>query len=155
MKMAKPEYRAGDIVVRQPWTRATPKGAPVGGGYLSITNTGKAPDRLTGGSFDLAGRFEIHEMAVTGGIMKMRHLPNGLEIKPGQTVELKPSGYHLMFMKLKAPIVTGKPVKGSLVFEKAGRMDLEFAVAPIGSTKAPGAASGAMGGHGGHMHGHK
>ena len=137
-EMAKKEYKLGDLVIRQPWVRATPKGAPVAGGYVTITNTGKSADRLTGGTFTGAGEVQVHEMAVTGGIMKMRHLDNGLEIKPGTTVTLKPGSYHLMFMKLKGGVAPGKPVKGSLTFEKAGKIDVEFAVGAIGSKMAPG-----------------
>ncbi len=134
---AEKEWRAGPMKITGAWTRATPKGAKVGGGYLKITNTGAQADRLIGGEFPLAGKFEVHEMSMQGGMMKMRHLADGLEIKPGQTVELKPGGYHLMFMQLKDPIATGKPVKGTLVFQKAGSVEIEYVVAPIGSKEMP------------------
>src|SRR5262245_53485907 len=81
------DYKLGALEIKQPWARATPKGAPVGGGYVTITNTGTTPDRLTGGSLIAAGRMEIHEMATVDGVMKMRPLAAGLEIKPGETVE--------------------------------------------------------------------
>jgi uncharacterized protein YcnI/copper(I)-binding protein len=141
------EYTAGPLKITAPWTRATPKGAQVGGGYLKITNTGKEADRLVGGTLPIAGRFEVHEMSNEGGMMKMRHLPQGLEIKPGATVELKPGGYHLMFMQLKEPLFAGKSVKGTLVFEKSGTVEIEYSVAPIGAREMP-----ASGGHGGHSH---
>ncbi len=130
------EYTVGSIKIGHPWARATPKGASVAGGYLKITNTGKEPDRLIGGSVAFAGRFEVHEMSHEGGVMKMRHLPKGLEIKPGETVELKPGSYHLMFMDLKQPLVkdqTPRP-KGTLVFEKAGSVEVEYAVEAIGGS---------------------
>jgi copper(I)-binding protein len=76
----------------------------------------------------------------------MRALPAGLEIKPGETVELKPGSFHMMFMDLKQPLAQGQSVKGTLVFEKAGTIEIEYLVAPIG---AP-APSGARGGHKGH-----
>ena len=139
------EYNAGALKISAPWTRATPRGAQVGGGYLKITNTGKEADRLIGGSLPAAGRFEVHEMSMEGGMMKMRHLANGLEIRPGESVELKPGGYHLMFMQLKEPLVTGKPLKGTLVFEKAGTVEIEYDVAPIGAREMP-----AGGGHSHH-----
>ena len=103
---------AGALKISAPWARATPKGASVGGGYMKITNTGSAPDRLVGGSTDVAGRFEIHEMSMDNGVMKMRPLASGIEIKPGQTVEFKPGGYHVMFVGLKKPLAQGEPVKG-------------------------------------------
>ena len=130
------DYTVGPLKIDHPWTRATPKGAAVAGGYLKITNTGSAPDRLIGGTVAVAGRFEMHEMAVVGGVMKMRPLPAGLEIKPGETVELKPGSFHLMFTELKQPVVQGKRVKGTLVFEKAGTVEVEYAVEAIGGAPA-------------------
>lgn len=127
------EYKVGPIEIGHPWTRATPKGASVAGGYLKITNTGTQPDTLTGGSAEGAGRVEIHEMSMEGGVMKMRPLP-GLTVKPGETVELKPGSYHVMLMDLKGPIQQGKNVKGTLTFEKAGKVEIEYAVEAAGSS---------------------
>ena len=128
--------KAGSLTIEAPWSRATPGGAKVAGGYLKITNTGRETDRLTGGSLPRAGRVEIHEMAVADGVMRMRPLPAGLEIKPGETVELKPGGLHLMFMDLTAGLKSGENVKGTLVFEKAGTVEVTFRVAPAGSQGA-------------------
>src|SRR6266496_1570479 len=66
------DVKAGDLVITQAWSRATPGGAKIAGGYLTIENKGTAPDRLIGGTGDVAGRVEIHEMAMDGGVMKMR-----------------------------------------------------------------------------------
>jgi copper(I)-binding protein len=97
MQSAEPRtFKVGDIVIEAPWVRATPQGAQVAGGYMKITNTGKETDRLIGGTLDQARRFEVHEMTMDNGVAKMRPLTNGLEIKPGTTVELKPGGYHVM-----------------------------------------------------------
>ena len=90
------DVTVGGLKIFAPWTRATPKGAAVGGGYMTITNTGSAPDRLIGGAADIAARFEVHEMSMDNGVMKMRELANGLEIKPGEKVELKPGSYHCL-----------------------------------------------------------
>jgi len=156
MAQPAPEYTIGSIKVSTPWTRATPKGAPVGGGYLKITNTGSAPDRLIGGTFPGAGKVEVHEMSMDNGMMRMKQLPGGLEIAPGASVELKPGGYHLMFTGLKEPIAQGKPIAGTLVFEKAGTLSVEWAVSPIGAPSAPNGAAMSMpmdhSGHGGHQH---
>jgi copper(I)-binding protein len=135
---ASSSVRIGSLLIEAPWTRATPAGAKVAGGYMSITNTGTAPDRLIGGSLALAGRFEVHEMAVNEGVMTMRQLAAGLEIAPGAKVELKPGGLHVMFMDLKAQLREGQPVRGTLVFEKAGTVEVAFTVAPIGA-RAPAA----------------
>src|SRR5437763_11958138 len=85
-------YKVGQLVIETPWTWATSAWAHVVGGYLKITNTGADADRLIGGTLPVAATAEVHEMAMHDGIMRMRRLPEGLEIKPGQTVELKPSG---------------------------------------------------------------
>lgn len=150
------DYTIGKIKVSTPWVRATPKGAPVGGGYLKVTNTGTEPDRLIGGTFPIAGKVEVHEMSMDNGMMKMRQLPKGIEIAPGATVELKPGGYHMMFLQLKEPIVQGKPIHGTLIFEKAGTLTVDWAVSPIGAPGAP-ATGGSMGSknmdeHAGHKH---
>jgi periplasmic copper chaperone A len=126
-------FKVGPLVIEAPWTRATPGGAQVGGAYLKITNTGAEADRLIGGSLPIATSVEVHEMTMTDGVMKMRKLEKGLEIKPGQTVELKPGGYHVMFMGLREGLKQGQPIKGTLVFEKAGSVEVEYVVAPIGA----------------------
>jgi copper(I)-binding protein len=127
------DITAGTLKISAPWTRATPKGASVGGGYLTITNTGTAPDRLVSGTSDVSSRFEIHEMSMDNGVMKMRSMPKGLEIKPGETVTFRPGGYHVMFMGLKQPFEQGKRVKATLEFEKAGKVELDFAVEGVGA----------------------
>jgi copper(I)-binding protein len=127
------EVRAGDLVVSQAWSRATPGGAKVGGGYLTIDNKGSAPDRLIGGSADIADRVQIHEMATNNGVMTMRPLDNGLSIEPGKTVKLAPGGYHLMLLDLKSPLKQGDKVPVTLEFEKAGKVRLSLDVQGVGA----------------------
>jgi copper(I)-binding protein len=127
-------FSIGQIEVDNPWTRATPRGSPVAGAYLTIVNKGTAPDRLIGGSMVGAAQFQVHQMIEEGGVAKMRPVAGGLEIKPGQTVELKPSSYHVMVMGLQQQLQQGQHVKGTLVFEKAGTLSIEFAVLPLGAT---------------------
>jgi copper(I)-binding protein len=129
-----PIYKAGSLVITAPWTRATPKGAPVAGGYLSITNNGAEPDRLIGGSFAAAGGFEVHEMKMEGGVMRMRPVKRGLEIKPGETVELKPGELHLMFTGLKQQLKAGGTVTGTLEFAKAGKVEVSYPVRAMGAS---------------------
>jgi len=132
-------YKVGSIAIEQPWARATPKGATTGAGYMKITNTGTEPDRLVGGSAAFAGRFEVHSMTMEQGVMKMRELKDGLEIKPGETVELKPGGYHVMFVDLKTPLAQGEDVTVTLTFAKAGTIEVKYPV------EAAGAGGPAMG----------
>jgi copper(I)-binding protein len=127
------DVTVGSLKISAAWARATPKGAPVGAGYLTITNTGTTPDRLIGGSSEVAGRLEVHSMIMENGVMKMRPVAGGLEIKPGVTVALAPDGNHLMFEALKAPLVQGHAIKVTLIFEKAGKVDVDFSVEGIGA----------------------
>ena len=127
------EFKAGDITIEKPWARATPKGAEVGAGYLTIRNNGAAPDRLTGGTADF-GNVEIHEMSMVGGVMKMRELKDGLVIPAHGTVTLAPSGLHLMFTGLKQPLTKGSVAKATLTFEHAGAIPVEFPVSGVGAS---------------------
>jgi periplasmic copper chaperone A len=135
------EVKAGDLVITQGWSRATPSGAKIGGGYLTIENKGATADRLIGGSADVAGKVEVHEMAMKNGVMTMRPLDNGLAIDPGKTVKLAPGGYHLMIFDLKSPLKQGDKLPVTLEFEKAGKVKVTLDVQGIGA-QGPGAASG-------------
>lgn len=129
------DYTKGSLKIDHPWSRATPHGAQVAGGYLVIENKGADADRLVSATSEIAGRVEIHEMAVQDGIMKMRPLARGLEIKPGATAKLEPGGFHVMFMNLKRPLKQGEKFKGTLVFEKAGPLEVEFDVEAMGASR--------------------
>jgi copper(I)-binding protein len=134
--------KIGDIAIDNAWARATPKGSQVGVGYLTIHNDGATPDRLTGGAADFAD-VQVHQMKMTNGVMEMREVPGGLEIPAHGTVKLAPSGYHLMFVGLKKPLVKGETAKATLNFEHAGHADVAFPVLGVGSP-GPGGAMGAM-----------
>jgi len=134
------DYDVGSIHIAQPWARATPKGASSGAGYMTITNKGTAPDRVSCVSSDASAQCQIHSMTMDGGVMKMRPVEGGLEIKPGETVTLAPSGFHVMFVDLKHPLEQGQSVKVTLKFDKAGTVDVDYPIAAIGAP-APGAAS--------------
>lgn len=127
------DVTVGSLKISAPWARATPKGASVGGGYFKITNTGTVPDRLVGGVSDVSQRFEIHEMSMDNGVMRMRELAKGIEIKPGETVEFKPGGYHVMLVGLNKQLIQGQRFKATLQFEKAGKVDVDFGVEGIGA----------------------
>ncbi|MDE2379405.1 copper chaperone PCu(A)C [Bradyrhizobium sp.] len=148
------EIKAGDLVITQAWSRATPGGAKVAGGYLTIENKGTTPDRLIGGSAEIAGKLSVHEMAMDNGVMKMRALDKGLAIEPGKTVKLAPGGYHLMLEELKGALKQGDKVPVTLEFEKAGKVQVSLDIQGVGA-QAPGGSAD----KGGHMqmqkdHGH-
>ena len=127
-------YKLGALEIGHPWARATPPTAPTGGGFLTITNKGTAADRLVSASSPAAASVQVHEMKMEGNVMRMRELANGLEIAPGATVTLAPGGLHMMMMGLKAPLKQGEKVPLTLVFEKAGTIDVEIAVEAMGAT---------------------
>ncbi len=122
------EFKQGDLTIGHPWSRATLPGAKVAAGYLTVKNAGSTPDRLISVTAGIADKGEIHEMAVKDGVMTMRPLADGLEIPAGGEVKLEPGSYHLMFMGLKEPAVEGVKFPGTLTFEKAGTVQVEFAV---------------------------
>lgn len=128
------EVKAGDLTLVHPWTRATPEGAKVAGGFLTIKNAGSTPDRLIGGTADFAGKVEIHQMIMDGDVMKMSPVEGGLEIPAGGEVVLKPGSFHIMFMDLEHGLAQGGEAKGTLVFEKAGSVAVEWAVEKLGAT---------------------
>lgn len=133
----------GALNISLPFSRATLPNAPVGGGFLTIENEGPEADRLISASSPAAATVQVHEMAMDGEVMKMRPLADGLALPPGETVVLSPGGLHLMFMGLKQAFVEGETVPVTLVFEKAGTVELTL---PVLGTAADTAA------HSGHAH---
>jgi len=128
------EFKAGDIVIEKPWARATPKGAEVGSGYLTIQNKGATPDRLTGGTADFA-TVEVHQMTKENGVSQMREVAGGLAIPAHGSVGLSPGGYHIMFTHLTHPLTKGDSVKATLNFEHAGAVEVEFKVTGVGAAE--------------------
>jgi len=131
-------FRAGSLEISAPWLRATPNGAKVAGGYVSVTNHGSEPDKLIAAAMPLAGRAEVHEMSMENGTMHMHELAGGLDIKPGETITLKPGGYHLMFMDLHDTLKQGDTIEGSLTFAKAGKVIVTFKVGGLADKTPPG-----------------
>lgn len=123
----------GPINISLPFTRATLPNAPVGGGFLTIENTGAAADRLVSATSPAASNVQIHEMALEGDVMKMRQLEDGVEIPAGETIVLAPGGIHIMFMGLTQAFVEGESVPVTLTFEKAGPVEV---LLPVGAAAA-------------------
>ncbi len=127
------EAKAGDILIVHPWSRATPVNAEVAAGFFTLKNEGETADRLVSATGEIAEVTQVHEMAVDdNGLMTMKELANGLEIPAGGEVTLKPGSYHIMFMKLKRPVVAGESFKGTLTFEKAGTVTVEYKAEAMG-----------------------
>ena len=142
-------YKAGTLEIGQTWARATPKGADSGAAYLTVTNTGQTPSRLSCVSSDAAATCQIHHMSSHDGVMQMRPVEDGLQIKPGETVVFKPGGYHIMLGALKHALQQGKTVEATLKADDGSQVTVQFPVAAIGAP-APGTAAGGgtMGGPG-------
>jgi copper(I)-binding protein len=126
------EVRVGPITVTDLWARATPPGAKTAGGYLTITNSGSAPDRLVGVATPAAARGEIHQMSVAADVMTMKPA-DGVAIPAGESVTLAPGGFHLMFLGLMEPLVEGGEMPVTLTFEKAGSVETYLHVIAIGA----------------------
>ena len=131
------ESKVGDLMLTNAWSPATPKGATVGAGYVTIHNHGAAADKLIGGSADFAD-VQVHEMKKTGNVMQMREGTDGLPIPATSDVKLAPGGYHFMFVNLKKPLVKGDKEKITLKFEHAGSVDIEFDVQGVGAAAPAG-----------------
>ena len=112
---------------------------------MTITNNGTAPDKVTCVSADGAAQCQLHTMTMEQGVMRMRPLADGLEIKPGETVELKPAGFHVMLTGLSQPLVQGKTEKLTLKFQNAGTIDVEYPIQPVGALSPTGAAPAGQG----------
>ena len=119
------------VSVEQPWTRATPPGAKVGAGFLTLKSAGAA-DRVVGASSPLAGRVEMHVTMREGEVMKMREV-QAFDVPAGGRFELKPGGAHLMLMELRGQIRQGDKVPLTLRLEKGGELKLELAAQAMGA----------------------
>lgn len=133
------ETTLGKLRIAAPYVRAMVPGAEVGGGYVTITNTGSTDDRLIAASSSRAIKVEVHEMKMDNDVMVMRKLESGLALPAGKTVQLKPGSYHLMFMDVIDPFKQGETIRAKLTFEKAGSIDVDF---PVGSAVASKADNG-------------
>jgi copper(I)-binding protein len=123
-------HAATSIVVEHPWARATPGGAANGVAYATLINKGSESDRLVGAASPVASSVQIHEEKTENGISHMSSL-GGIDLAPGATVTLKPSGIHLM-MALKQPLKKGATFPLTLTFQKAGPITVTVKVGSVG-----------------------
>lgn len=127
------------VKVDKAWARATVQGQKGTGAFMSITAT--EGTKLVGLTSPVAGVAEVHEMKMEGDVMKMRALPGGLDLPAGKTVELKPGGYHVMLMDLKAPLAKDSTVPMTLLFKNAKGVESKLNITVPVSVTAPGAAA--------------
>jgi copper(I)-binding protein len=138
------EVSAGALRIANAWTRAMRAGG-TGAGFMTIRNTGSTPDRLLSARSPLATVMELHTHIRDGDVMRMRPVP-AIDLPPGQEVRLVPGGFHLMLIGLTAALEQGGGVPVTLVFERAGEVEIRLAVESAGARGA---------GHGGHGGGHR
>ncbi len=127
------DFRAGEIAIGHPWTRAVGASAPTAAGYMVLRNEGAVVDRLIAAGTPMARAIETHQMSMTDGIMRMRPLPDGILLPPGQTVRLEPGGLHLMLIGPMGGLAQGTRVPVTLRFERAGEITVELAVEAAGA----------------------
>ncbi len=144
---ASPTVILGDLTLSSSFARATLPNAPVGAAYLTITNNGSEDDTLVSAASPAAGAVQLHNMSVENGVMKMKEMKGGIPIPAGETVTLKPGGFHIMLMQLSHQLKEGSTVPVTLNFQKAGTVTLDIGI------RDPGALDAGMGGmdmsHGG------
>ena len=130
------EYKLGDLLIDHPWARASIGKAPNGAAYMTITTEGAETDRLLAVESNVANRVELHNHLMVDGVMKMRPVA-AIEVAPGEPTLLQPGGLHVMLMGLKAPLKKGESFPMTLVFERAGKVEVEIKIEDATETGAP------------------
>lgn len=139
------DFKAGDIVVSEPWARASAsKAMKAGAAFVTLSNHGGKMDRLVAAASPVAMKTELHTHLMDGGVMRMRQV-DAIEVHPGTPTVLQPGGLHIMFMGLRAPLKEGQKIPVTLTFEQAGQVVISATVL------APGAKG--LDGMGHHGHG--
>ena len=141
---------AAEVVLSDGFTRETPQGAPVAGGFITIRNDAATADRLIAAASPRAGRIELHDMTMENGVMQMRPV-EGIPVGPGATVTLAPGGLHMMLLDLPTGFAAGETIPVTLTFERAGVVETTLTVRPLNPT-AETAPAGEAHDHAGHQH---
>jgi copper(I)-binding protein len=146
------EVKAGPLEIIHANIPQPPKGAKSAAGYMAISNEGPEADRLIGVEAGFAARAMLHQTTTNAeGVATMAHVP-ALDIPPGDTVVLEPGSYHIMLMGLNTALAEGQLLPATLIFEKAGPVQIEFMVDPpgVGGTDHASHEDHAAAGHGSH-----
>lgn len=122
------EFRAGPLLIAEPFALATEPDASSAAGYMRIENGSGDGDRLLSGTAEIAESVAIEETAVAGGMTEVTPLAEGLEIPPDGSVQLRPGSYRMMFRGLSGQLKEGERFAGTLTFEKAGSVDVTYQV---------------------------
>ena len=125
------EAKVGSIKIENAYVRATAPGQPAAGAFMKIENSGSA-DQLVSASSPAAGEVQLHQMSMEGNVMKMGQVKD-IAVPANGSVDLKPGGYHIMLMNIKAPLRAGETVPVKLKFAKAGEVEVKLPVNAVGS----------------------
>ena len=123
----------GGVTVSQPWARATIGQTTSGAAYLTLDSSGAETDHLIGVETPAAERADLHGHTMEGDVMKMRPVER-IEVAPGSPTVLQPGGLHIMLFDLEAPLVEGERFPATLIFEKAGRIEIEVQIEGIAAS---------------------
>jgi periplasmic copper chaperone A len=127
------EFKVGTIEIIHPNIPEPSRAAKSAGGYMTIVNSGTEADHLIGIETALAAKAEVHESKVDADGIGTMERALSVEIPAGETVELQHGGFHVMFMGLNGPLMEGEMQPATLIFEKAGRVEIDFMIeAPAG-----------------------
>jgi len=125
------DAKVGSIKIENAYVRATAPGQPAAGAFMKIDNSGAA-DQLLSASSPAAGEVQLHQMSMEGNVMKMGQVKD-IAVPANGSVDLKPGGYHIMLMNIKAPLKAGETVPVKLKFAKAGEVEVKLPVNAVGS----------------------
>jgi copper(I)-binding protein len=128
--------QAGTVTVSAPWTRAAGAGG-TGAGFMTLRNTGSAPDRIVAVRSPAARAAELHTHIREGDVMRMRPVA-AIDLPAGQEVRLQPGGQHIMLVQLTGPLRQGERVLVTLVLERGGEIEVQLPVESAGA-RAPSA----------------
>ncbi len=155
------DVKVGDLVIMEPWARATIGQGKTAAAYLTVVNHGAAGDRLVAVSTPVAGKAALHTHIMEEGVAKMRPV-EAMKIQAKGSTALEPGGHHVMLMGLEQPLKEGDSFPMTLTFETAGEVEVEVHVQAMGAMQAAGGESMSHGdhdeamashGHGAHDHG--
>ena len=123
------DYKAGDLLVSDPWSQELPPNAPTVAAYFVIHNTGATPDRLLSAETPVADKAELHEHVMQGALMKMQQMPS-MAVPAKGDLTFAPMAYHVMLLGLKdrSVLADGKQFPLTLTFEKAGKVQVDVSV---------------------------
>ncbi len=126
-----PGTSLGALELSAAWARPRLGKVPNSAAYMTIRNTGDSADRLVRAESTVAERTELHEHRMDEGVMRMRPIEGGIALPAGQSVALKPGGFHIMLLGLTGDLAAGDTFNLTLTFQTAGTITIPVSVRPL------------------------